>query len=84
MRFNVWTYIGLPLALGFLGYMIWLVAAVGRMGDGWSGLAPIWPFVAGGLVGVGLLAAALIGLMFYSSRRGFDEPPLVSTHDDDA
>jgi hypothetical protein len=84
MRFNGWTYIGLPIALGFLGYMIWLVTVVGRMGDGWSGLAPIWPFVVGGLVGVGVLAAVLIGLMFYSSSRGFDEPPSVSPHDDRA
>jgi hypothetical protein len=83
MRFNGWIYIGLPVALGFLGYMIWLVRVAGRMGEGWSSLAPIWPFVAGGLVGVGLLTAALIWLMFYSDRRGFDEPPSVSLDNDD-
>lgn len=81
MRFNGWTYIGLPIALCFLGYLFWLVWVAGQMDGGWSSLGPVWPFVVGGVVAVGLLAAALIGLLFYSSRRGFDEPPTMTPHE---
>jgi hypothetical protein len=45
-----------------------------RFGGGWAGLAPIWPFVAGGLVVVALLAGGLMALAFFSARRGYDEP----------
>ena len=45
-----------------------------RFGGGWSGLAPIWPYVVGGMLVVALLAGGLMALAFLSARRGYDEP----------
>jgi hypothetical protein len=52
----------------------WAFFEGARFGGGWSGLPPIWPYVVGGMLVVGLLGAGLMALAFFSSRRGYDEP----------
>ena len=52
----------------------WAYFEGGRFGGGWGGLAPIWPYVVGGVAAVGLLAGGLMALAFFSARRGYDEP----------
>lgn len=67
--------IGLFIVLALLGGFFGWVFAVGtRIGAGWSGLAPVWLFVVGGALVVGLLGMGLMRLAFQSSRRGYDKP----------
>ena len=61
----------LPLALPFLGYMLYVVLA--RRGRGASGRVPSfsdspWPWL--GVIGVGLMTAMLIGWRFVISDPG--------------
>ncbi|HEY9217239.1 MAG TPA: hypothetical protein VIO94_04265 [Phenylobacterium sp.] len=61
------------LAIGFL-----VLLAAGLIGamyavDAFEGLGPIWGWVAGGAVVVGVLAAVLMWLAFFSSKRGYDD-----------
>ena len=65
--------------LAFAGFAAWATTAVGRMGAGWKGLIPIWPFVAGGVVVTAALAGGLMWLAFYSANHGFDDR--VENHD---
>ena len=66
-------------ALGFLGFAafaafaVWAIYQGSRIGGGWASLAPIWPFVAGGLLLVGLLTGVLMWLAFYSADHGYDD-----------
>jgi hypothetical protein len=71
-----WAVIGLGLAgfSGFAGFVTWAFWATSKMGGGWHSLAPIWPFVVGGLIAVGLLTGALMWLVFYSADHGYDDP----------
>ena len=68
--------------LGLLGLAIWVMIAVwtstdAKMsGHGWAALTLGVLFSC--VVGFGLMA-----LMFFSNRRGYDEPPTLNTHDDD-
>jgi len=72
---------GLFAALTFAGlgafgaFAVWAFHAAGRLGGGWSDLVPIWPYVLGGVLMVGVLTAALMWLAFYSDRHGYDDPP---------
>jgi hypothetical protein len=58
---------------GFAAFIVWAFVAAGRMGGGWESLRPVWPYVAGGAVAVGLLAGGLMWLAFFSSRHGYDD-----------
>ena len=58
---------------GFSLFTGWAAFAVGRMGGGWKGLLPIWPYVLGGVVATGGLAGALMWLAFYSANHGYDD-----------
>jgi 4-hydroxybenzoate polyprenyltransferase len=51
----------------------WAFFAAGRIGNGWRDLAPIWPFVLGGVVVTAMLAGSLMWLAFYSSNQGYDD-----------
>lgn len=58
---------------GFAAFTVWAFMDTARMGGGWESLRPVWPYVVGGAVVVGLLAGALMWLAFYSSRHGYDD-----------
>ena len=64
------TFLGLAAFAAFAG---WAFLLGSRMEGGWSSLAPIWPFVLGGLVMVGALTGVLMGLAFYSANHGYDD-----------
>jgi cation transporter-like permease len=68
---KVASIVGLAVLAGLGG---WLYYVGSSMGIGWAGLAPVWLYVVAGAVLVGALAAVLMWLAFYSSRRGYDEP----------
>jgi hypothetical protein len=67
----------IALALvGFAAFAVfagWAFYQGSRIGGGWTSLAPIWPFVAGGLIFVGLLTGVLMWLAFYSANHGYDD-----------
>jgi len=65
--------------LAFATFTVWATMALGRMGSGWSGLIPIWPYVAGGVVATAALAGGLMWLAFYSANHGYDDG--VDNHD---
>lgn len=47
--------------------------AASKLDGGWGSLAPVWPFVAGGLLTVGALTGVLMWLAFYSANHGYDD-----------
>ena len=69
-------YLMLAVALaGVAAFFGWAFHEAGIVGGGWqAALAPIWLYVAGGLLVVAALTGGLMWLAFYSSRRGYDEP----------
>lgn len=73
----------IAVLLGFLGWALWVMVAmwasidVKMSGHGWTAL--VLGIVFSCLVGFGLM-----GLVFLSSRRGYDEPPIFHRDHDDA
>jgi hypothetical protein len=65
------TFVGLG---GFAVFAGWAFFAMSKVGGGWRSLGPIWPYVLGGAVMVGVLAGVLMWLAFYSAKHGYDEP----------
>ena len=59
--------------LAFAAFAGWATLALGRMGTGWRGLIPIWPYVVGGVVATAALAGGLMWLAFYSANHGYDD-----------
>jgi 4-hydroxybenzoate polyprenyltransferase len=76
--------LGIVALAGFSLFAGWAFFAAQHMGqgwgEGWRGLAPIWPYVAGGAVIVTAMTAFFMWLAFYSAnnryedRAGRDEP----------
>lgn len=60
--------LGLAVLAGFLGWVLWLAATM-QGGFGFHG----WLAMGLGLVLTAGLAVVLMGLAFYSSRRGWDD-----------
>ena len=82
MRRLNWGTIGIvAVLLGFLAWALWVMILmwtrtdVTMSGHGWTALVL-------GVVFSCLVAFGLMGLVFLSSRRGYDEPPTFH-HDDD-
>ncbi|HEV2364935.1 MAG TPA: hypothetical protein VGS12_12145 [Caulobacteraceae bacterium] len=61
--------------LAFLAFMGWTLATSGIMGSLRGNSGVVIAIIVGGVVGVGGLTGLLMWLAFYSSRRGYDEPP---------
>ena len=57
----------------FAVFAVWAFREAGAMGEGWSGMAHIWPYVLGGLIAVAALTGGLMWLAFFSARRGYDD-----------
>jgi hypothetical protein len=77
------TIISLVVLLGLLGWAVWIMVQMWTSPEGAMGthewIAMILGIFFSCLVGFGLMA-----LMFFSSRRGYDEPPTyVQENDDD-
>jgi len=77
-----WSYMrkhAVVLGLSFLGlagfalFAGWAFFATKNMGKGWSDLAPIWPYVVGGVAVTAILAGFLMWLAFYSANHGYDD-----------
>jgi hypothetical protein len=58
---------------GFALFTGWAFFATKNMGKGWADLAPIWPYVAGGVAVTAILAGFLMWLAFYSANHGYDD-----------
>ena len=65
--------LGILFLAGFSLFAGWAFFATQHMGQGWSDLAPIWPYVAGAVVVVGGLTAFFMWLAFYSANHRYDE-----------
>jgi hypothetical protein len=81
VRRRLGTIIVLVILLGFLAWALWTMVVlwtstdVKMSGHGWAALILGVFFTC--LVGFGLT-----GLMFFSNRRGYDEPPTFDRRDD--
>ena len=81
LRRNLGTVIVLTALLGLLAWALWIMIAVWirtdvtMSGHGWTAL--ILGVVFSCIVGFGLM-----GLIFFSNRRGYDEPPTFRRDDD--
>lgn len=74
MRRNAPVLIVTALGLAaFAVFAAWAFREAGDMGQGWSGLTHIWPYVAGGVIVVAALTGGLMWLAFFSARRGYDD-----------
>ena len=72
-------YILVPL-FALLAAAIWFAAATFvHMGGGDAPPIPLWGWlaIAGGVLFSLLIGVGLMALMFYSSRRGYDDPDNV-------
>ena len=58
---------------GFALFAGWAFFATKDMGAGWRDLAPIWPYVLGGVAVTAILAGFLMWLAFYSANHGYDD-----------
>src|ERR1700742_5176375 len=69
------TVLGFGLAgiAGFAAFVAWAFYATSKMGNGWRDLAPVWPYVLGGVVATALLSGVLMWLAFYSDNHGYDD-----------
>lgn len=65
--------LGLAALAGFAAYAAWAFFITREVGGGWRSLLPIWPYVLGGVLAVAALAGALLWLVFYSARHGYDD-----------
>jgi hypothetical protein len=73
------TFLGLA---GFAAFAGWAFVRTEKLGNGWRDLEPIWPYVAGGAIGVGLLTGVLMWLAFHSANRGYDDGVISDDHYD--
>jgi sterol desaturase/sphingolipid hydroxylase (fatty acid hydroxylase superfamily) len=64
------SFVGLA---GFALFTGWAFYATKNMGNGWADLAPIWPYVVGGVAITAILAGFLMWLAFYSANHGYDD-----------
>jgi hypothetical protein len=75
------TYVTVSLLLGLLGAVAWFAYTTLAAADGATPPEEYAALFAGAgfavIVGVGLM-----GLLFYSSREGYDEPARFRTDDD--
>ncbi len=74
-------WLGIAGLLGLLGVTLWIAY------QEWN-LVPVdvppwaWFAIAGGAFAAILVGGGLMGLIFYSSRKGYDEPPHSFRPDD--
>lgn len=66
------TIAGTALMASFFG---WAFYAAGQMPGSWFGEGATRIVIIAGIIVTGLLTGVLMWLAFYSSRKGFDEPP---------
>jgi cation transporter-like permease len=71
------TGVGLLIVFGFFGWVFYTTG-----GFAWTGGSKaIAIALVAGAVGVGALTGVLMWLAFYSSRKGYDDPPTFDDHD---
>jgi len=77
------TIITLAVLFGFLGWAIWIMIRMWTSVEGRMGLHE-WVAMVLGIFFSCLVGFGLMGLMFFSSREGYDDPPTyVQENDDD-
>ena len=70
--------LGLVVMFGFFGWSFYSMRGSSLTG----GSHAIAVMIVVGAVGTGALAGVLMWLAFYSSRKGYDEPPKLSERDE--
>ena len=73
-RRQVATIFVLAILLGFLGLSVWFMITTWNSVEGEMGTHQ-WIAMLLGIVFSCVVGFGLMGLMFYSRRRGYDEPP---------
>jgi cation transporter-like permease len=72
------TAAGLLAVFGFFGWALYISG-----GFAWTGGSRVIAIaLIAGAAGVGVLTGVLMWLAFYSSRKGYDEPPSFDEHGD--
>ena len=72
------VFLGLAALLGFMGWAVYSMRDAGGWTGGSTALAVL---IIGGVVLTGGLTALLMALAFYSSRKGYDDPPVFDPED---
>ncbi|HEY5107457.1 MAG TPA: hypothetical protein VII73_11920 [Caulobacteraceae bacterium] len=78
MNWKTAVAIGAGLAILF-GFMGWSFYTTGSMRLAGASSTTSLVMIVAGVLGTGVLAAVLMGLAFYSSRKGYDEAPKFDT-----
>jgi hypothetical protein len=76
------TIFVLAVLFGFLGVSIWFMITAWNSIEGPMGVHQ-WIAMFLGVFFSCLVGFGLMGLIFYSSRKGYDEPPTFVQQDDD-
>ena len=74
------TGVGLLVVFGFFGWVFYTTGGFAWIG----GSKAIATALVAGALGVGALTGLLMWLAFYSSRKGFDDPPTFDDPDSNA
>jgi hypothetical protein len=82
LRRQLGTIFVLVVLLGFLGWAVWIMFAAWNLVQGPMGVHQ-WVALILGVFFSCLVGFGLMALMFFSSRRGYDEPPTVAKQNDD-
>jgi hypothetical protein len=81
----LWRHLGTALVavvlLGFLGCAIWIMIALWTSTDAKMSIHG-WVALVLGVFFSCVIGFGLMGLIFFSSRRGYDEPPTFNLDDD--
>ena len=72
----------LTILLGLLAWAIWTMIQMWTSVEGGMGVHE-WIALVLGVFFSCLVGFGLMGLMFYSSRKGYDEPPTFTQDDDE-
>jgi TRAP-type C4-dicarboxylate transport system permease small subunit len=74
VRRQLTTVLVLAVLLGFLGVTVWFMITAWNSVEGEMGIHQ-WIAMVLGIFFSCLVGFGLMGLMFFSRRRGYDEPP---------
>ena len=76
------TAFALVVLLGFFGWAVWIMIKMWTSVEGSMGTHE-WIAMILGIFFSCLVGFGLMGLMFFSSREGYDEPPTYIQENDD-
>ena len=81
LRRQLGTVFVLAVLLGFLGWAVWFMVRTWNSVEGTMGVHQ-WIAMILGVVFSCVVGFGLMGMIFFSSRRGYDEPPHFVVQED--